>query len=316
MIQLNKRQKRMLLLVLGLVILTGCGLPDKGNPAEFYSLSTSFSEIWSVSKFQAIFVLPITYVINYVVEVLDWGVIAGIGIATLIVNLITLPLMLFSQTNSAKMQLLQPQINKINKKYEGRTDQQSNMQKAQETQLLYKENDIKMGWSLLGSLIPFPLLIAMLQAVYRASSLFDPKNLVMGSSLNVKPFDGFKAGPNSWMYVVIILLMIGMQFLAMKLPQWLTKRRLEADRSFKAYDDVQAQPAAGAGMMNMMVFMMIFIAISTPTTMSIYYMFSSLMMVLRSIIGDLLVSKSDLNTKPSRGRVRKWNNIAANQLKK
>lgn len=301
--QFNKTQKRIIFLILGLVVLTGCiTRPDPNNPSDFYTLTTSFATLWETSKFEALFVFPITYVINFVIEKLNWGVIAGIGIATLLVNLITLPLMLFSQTNSAKMQMLQPQINKINKKYEGRDDQQSMMQKAQETQNLYKDNDIKMGWTLVGSLLPFPLLMAMLSAVYRASSLYDSANLVMGASLNVKPFDGFKAGPNGWLYVVIVLLMIATQFLAMKLPQWLTKRRLEKDRSFKSYDDVQAQPAAGAGMMNMMVFMMIFIAISTPTTMSIYYMFSSIMMILRSYIGDVIVGKSDLSTKSGRGK--------------
>lgn len=312
--QLKRNQKRILFLIFGLIILTGCvKMPDQNNPNDFYNLSTSFQSIWEVSKFNALFVLPITYVINYVIEVLDWGIILGIGIATLMVNLITLPLMLYSQTNSAKMQLLQPQINKINKKYEGRDDQQSMMQKAQETQNLYKENDIKMSMTLLGSLLPFPLLIAMLQAVYRASSLYDKSNLVFGASLNVKPFVGFRNGPNGWLYIVIILIMIGAQFLAMKLPQWLTKRRLEKDRSYKSYDEVQSQPAAGAGMMNMMVFMMIFIAVSTPTTMSIYYTFSSLMMILRSFIGDRIVGKADLKTKPTRGRVRKWKNIVENQ---
>ncbi len=310
--QLNKTQKRILFLILGLVVLTGCiSRPDPNTPSDFYTLSTSFSDIWEISKFNAIFVFPLTYVINFVIEVLDWGVVLGIGIATLLVNLVTLPIMLYSQTNSAKMQLIQPEINKINKKYENRTDQQSSMQKAQETQALYKENNIKMGWTLVGSLLPFPLLMAMLSAVYRASSLYDSAHLVLGASLNVKPFDGFKAGPNGWLYIVIVLLMIATQFLAMKLPQYLAKRRLEQDRSFKSYDSVQAQPAPGAGMMNMMVFMMIFIAISTPTTMSVYYMFSSLMMILRSVIGDILVGKDGL--KKSSGRVRKWKNIAAIQ---
>lgn len=304
--QFNKTQKRIIFLILGLVVLTGCiSRPDPNNPSDFYTLATTFSEIWEVSKFNAIFVYPITYVINFVIEVLDWGIISGIGIATLIVNLITLPLMLYSQTNNVKMQMLQPQINKINKKYEGREDQNSMMQKAQETQNLYKDNNIKMGWTLVGSLLPFPLLMAMLSAVYRANALYDKSNLVMGASLNVKPFDGFKNGPNGWMYLLIVLLMIGAQFLAMKLPQWTAKRNLEKDRSYKSYDETQAAPAAGAGMMNMMVFMMIFIAISTPTTMSIYYFFSSLMMILRTLLGDYIVNKNKEEQATTRGRVRR-----------
>lgn len=303
----SKNQKRIFFLVLALIILTGCAIPDRNNPNpnDFYNLTTSFSQVWETSKFQAIFVLPISYVINYVIDVLDWGIIAGIGIATFIVNIITLPLMLYSQTNSAKIQLLQPQINKINAKYAERTDQNAQMMKAQELQNLYKDNNIKMSMTLIGSFLPFPLLIAMLQAVYRSSSLFDEANLVLGSSLNVRPLDGFRAGPNSWMYLVIVLLMIGAQFIAMKLPQYLAKKRLKQDRSYKEYDEVQSQPVAGGGMMNMMIFMIIFIALSTPTTMSIYYFFSSLTMILRTFIGDMIVAKDSLKTETAGGRVRK-----------
>ncbi len=299
---LSKNQKRMIMLVIVLIALVGCGKrPTGDDPSEFYSLATTFSEVWQVSKFNAIFVYPITLVINYVIEVLDWGIIAGIGISTIIVNLITMPVMIYSQTNSSKMQMLQPQISKIEKKYEGRTDQQSMMMKTQETQKLYKDNDIKLGMTLLGSFLPFPLLIAMLQAVYRAASLFDEKNLVLGASLNVKPFDGFKAGPNGWMYLLIIGLMVASQFVSMKLPQYLTKQRLKEDRSYKSYDPAQNQPAPMGNMMNMMMVMMVFIAISTPTTMSIYYMFSSAMMIVRTFVGDYIVQK-DMEKRAGRKR--------------
>lgn len=292
MINLSKNQKRLVMLLIILFALVGCvQRPTGDDPSQYYSLATTFSEVWNTSKFNAIFVYPITYVINYVIEVLDWGIIAGIGISTVIVNLVTMPVMIYSQTNSSKMQMLQPQISKIEKKYEGRTDQQSLMMKTQETQKLYKENDIKLGMTLLGSFLPFPLLIAMLQAVYRASSLFDESNLVLGASLNVKPFDGFKAGPNGWMYLLIIGLMIASQFVAMKLPQYLTKLRLEEDRSYKSYDPAQNQPAPMGNMMNMMMILMVFIAVSTPTTMSIYYMFSSAMTIVRSFVGDYMVQK-------------------------
>lgn len=296
----SRMQKRILFAIIALVVLVGCSRPDLNDPTSFYTLTTSFGEVWANSKFNALFVLPITYVINYVIEVLGWGTIAGIGIATILVNLITMPLMLNSQKGSSKMQLLQPQINKIEKKYEGRTDQQSMMMKSQETQKLYKDNDIKMFSTLMGSFIPLPLLMAMLSAVYYTSSLWHSESLFLGANLSEKPFDGFRAGPNGWIFIVIIILMMGSQYISMKLPQFLNKRRMEKERSFKAYDKAQVPKDPMGGMANMMIVMMIFIAATTPTTMSIYYIFSSLMAIVRTYLGDVIIGRE--REKANRGR--------------
>ena len=292
--QFSRNQKRLFILIVVLLVLTGCATdrPDGTDANAYYTLSTTFGEVWSVSKFRALLVLPITYIINYVIEVLGWGIISGVGIATIIVNLVTMPIMIYSQKNSTKMQLLQPKINAIEKKYENRKDQQSLMMKTQETQKLYKDNDIKMGMTLLGSFIPLPLLMAMLNAVYYAGSLYNESNLFMGANLNLKPFDGFKNGPNGWIYIVIIILMVGTQFLSMKLPQFLNKKRLESDRSYKSYDKAQTGAKDPmAGMTNVMMVMMVWIALSTPTTMSVYYVFSSLMAIFRAFLGDFMVHK-------------------------
>lgn len=290
--KLSKNQKRLIVLILVLLALVGCKRPEGNDPTEFYSLSTTFMEVFKVSKFNALFVYPITLVINYVIEVLNWGIIAGIGIATTVVNLITMPLMLYSQTNSTKMQLIQPQINKIEKKYEGRTDQNSVMMKTAELQKLYKDNDIKLGMTLIGSFLPLPLLIAMLQAVYRATALYDQNNLVFGSNLNLRPFDGFKQGPNGWMYILIIGLMVAMQFVSMKLPQYMAKARLKKDRSYKSYDKNQKAENPMDNMLNSMMILMVFVAVSTPTTMSVYYIFSSLMAIVRAIVSDMVIQKN------------------------
>ena len=291
--QFSRNQKRLFILIIVLLVLTGCKLqqPDGTAGNDYYTLATTFSEVWEVSKFRALLVLPITYIINYVVEVLGWGIIAGVGIATIIVNIITMPIMIYSQKNSSKMQLLQPKMNAIEKKYENRTDQNAQLMKSQEIQKLYKENDIKMGMTLLGSFIPLPLLMAVLNAVYYAGALHNGEHLVLGADMNLKPFVGFQAGINSWLYVLIILLMIGTQFLSMKLPAFLTKKRLEADRSYKSYDKTQTAKDPMSGMTNFMIVMMVFIAWQTPTTMSIYYIFSSLMAIVRSFVGDIMVQR-------------------------
>lgn len=288
--QFSKNQKRIFMLIVGLVILTGC-VSRPTEASQYYTLETTFGDAFKDGWFQGLFVFPITFLINTVIEKFGWGIIGGIGVATIVVNIVVMPIMLSSQKGSAKMQQIQPQLNKLNAKYEGRTDQNSMMMKNQEMQQLYKDNDIKMFRTLAGTFVSLPILMAMLGAVYYAGSLYNESHTFFGANLNVKPFDGFKTQPNGWLYLVIIAIMVATQFAAMKLPQYLTKKRLEADRSFKKYDKTMTAKDPMGGMTNMMIVMMVFISITTPTTMSIYYIFSSGMAVVRAFIGDQMVAK-------------------------
>ena len=76
-------------------------------------------------------------VYNLLFELLHSNTSAGsLGLAiiifTLIVKLILFPLMVKQQKSSFKMQALQPELMKIRKKYEGKTDQMSQQRMASE----------------------------------------------------------------------------------------------------------------------------------------------------------------------------------------
>ena len=66
------------------------------------------------------------------------------------------------------MQLIQPEINKIQRKYEGKDDDASKMRQAQELQNLYKKYGINPFGTILITFIQFPIIIAMYQAVQRS----------------------------------------------------------------------------------------------------------------------------------------------------
>ncbi len=91
------------------------------------------------------------FTMNYGIAVILFGI---------IVKLILLPFQVKSKKSMMRTQRLQPQINELQKKYSD--DQQTlNM----EIQKLYRENRINPMSGCIWSLIPFPILIALYQAI-------------------------------------------------------------------------------------------------------------------------------------------------------
>ena len=85
---------------------------------------------------------------------------------TIIVNLLLLPLTIKQQKSTKLTAVMQPEIQAIQKKYQGKKDQNSQMKMQAETQAVYD----KYGTSMLGGcgplLIQFPILIALYQVIY------------------------------------------------------------------------------------------------------------------------------------------------------
>ena len=85
----------------------------------------------------------------------------AIIIFTLVVKTILFPLMVKQQKSSFKMQQIQPEMMKIRKKYEGKTDQMSQQRMAYEIQQLQKDNGVNMMGGCLPMLIQLPILYAL-----------------------------------------------------------------------------------------------------------------------------------------------------------
>jgi YidC/Oxa1 family membrane protein insertase len=90
---------------------------------------------------------------------LSFGLI--ILLVTLIVKLIILPLTYKNYKSTAKMKVLKPEIEKINKKYEGKTDKDVMMKKQKETMGLYKQTGVNPMAGCIPMLIQMPILLAV-----------------------------------------------------------------------------------------------------------------------------------------------------------
>lgn len=96
-----------------------------------------------------------------------WGIGFAIILVTFIIKTVLAPLMLKNYKSSAKMRVLKPEVDKINKKFEGK----DNTQKQQAVMALYRETGVNPLSGCLPMLIQMPVLYAMFR--------FFPSNIAL-----------------------------------------------------------------------------------------------------------------------------------------
>ena len=171
----NPKMRRILLLgcvVFAAVLLTGCAIPTDPETHEIIQITptTTFSQIMSTeSWFSAILVWPMAQFLNLLTPYI--GVAGAIALLTIIVNGILMIFTLKSTIATQQMQLLQPEMEKIQRKYEGKDDDASKMKQAQEMQALYKKYNVNPFSMILITFLQFPIIISVYQAVQRATAV-------------------------------------------------------------------------------------------------------------------------------------------------
>ncbi len=275
----NKSRLKLLASASLLLFISGCAknMDSSGNilPDRIIGYTTKFSDIWSnESWFSAIFVFPLAKLLNALQPYM--GVALAIALVTVLVHLITFGFTVKSTVAQQKMQIIQPELNKIQKKYEGKKDEQSRMRMAQEMQAIYSKHDINPFGTILTSFIQLPIIIAVWQAVQRSEAVIN--GTLLGESLKVTPLNGIMDG--KILYIVIFVAMGLFQFLSMQLPSILAKRKAKKTSHQSASDS--AGNSQKSMMYGMWVFIM-FISISWPTAMSLYWLVSAAVRVAQTL---------------------------------
>lgn len=202
--------------------------------------------------------------------------ILAIGLLTLVVRLALLPLTLRQQRSAQRMRELQPELEKIQKKYKNDPEK-----KAEAQMKLYQKAGINPLGGCLPLLIQFPLLIGLWQSIVRV--------------LAVSPLDLVKLSQNIWPSIPGLsqLIPLDSTFLWLNLGEpdryfvlpalvvvtsWLSQRIL----SPPATDERSA--AMTQQMQIMMPLLFGFISISYASGLSIYFIISNLITMLQYII--------------------------------
>ena len=257
----NKTKKilKVFCLVFLVAILTGCAQNLDKNGELIASRAITMSTPWSLSAgwFDFLFVIPLAKGILFIDQYLGNVAIGVIGI-TIVVNIITLPIMIKSTISTQKIQLLQPEMEKIQRKYKGRKDQASQMRQNAEIQNLYKKHNVSMFGSF-STFLTLPIMFAMWQAVQRIDILY--KTSIFGINLGDKPINHimeFSVG-----YIVLLLLVAGSQFFAIQITQIMAKRspKYRPSQQMKSMNTMN----------NVMTIFIVYLAATMPAAMSLYW---------------------------------------------
>lgn len=288
--KLNAKTKKVLMLTAVVVLaftLTGCRVAtDADGAIKLIYPETTFAEtISSENWFNALLVWPMAQFINKLTPSI--GSVGALALLTLLVNAILLVFTLKSQIQQQQMQLIQPELERIQKKYEGRTDDVSRQKQAAEMNKLYQKYNINPLGTIAVTFLQFPVVIALYHAVQRSSLL--KSTPFMGLNLETSPLNGIRAG--NYGYLVIFLVMLISQVITMFLPRWMAKARAKKEAE-KRHRSVQ-QPASSMQSNMMMIYMIVlfaFIGLTLPAAMSIYWIIYSLVNTAKMFVVQAVIS--------------------------
>ncbi len=177
----------------------------------------------------------------------------GLLLMTLVIRTLGWPIYAKTNDMSLKMQLAQPELNKIQEKYRGRQDQASQQRMQMETMDIYKKYKI----NLFGCLMPIlqmPIFIAMYQVVQRFPltdlSYFTDKTITMNQNFLWTTLGNTDMGPNIPLAIIVAVLML--------VSQWLSQHRAKTQQTPNQYQSAKQQQSANSMkyMMYVMALMM------------------------------------------------------------
>ena len=224
-----------------------------------------------------IFIKPLAWLIlklGYLVKNFGLSVIL-VGI---IIRLILYPVTKKSAMQSENLKKAQPELQKLEKKYENKAnDQQAMMQKSQEMMAIYKKYNISLFSGCIIAFIQLPLFIAFLEAINRTPAIFEGKFL--GLELGTTPLFALTGG--KIYYIILPILVLVVTHFSFKL------------NGTQATDDSNPAAASTKMMMNVMIIVITISSFQLSTAIGLYWITSSLF----TVVQNLLVKRSGNNAR-------------------
>ena len=186
-------------------------------------------------------------------------------ILSIIIRLILAPFTKKTAMQSENMKKMQPEMDRINKKYENKTDQDSMTKKSMETMALYKKYDINPFSSCLFAFIQIPLLFAFLEAINRTPVIFENKffKLDMGTTIS----HGIMS--KTWyLYVLLFVIILATSYLSFR----------------KTLKDQTGMAKQMKSTIYIMLAMIVIASFSLPVALGLYWIASSLFTVAQNLI--------------------------------
>ncbi len=227
---------------------------------EEFSPIGNYEGLWT-----SLFVKPLAWVIIKIGNLVNnYGL--ALIIACLAIRLILYPVTKKTAMQSELMKQAQPELQRLEKKYENKTTPEDQNKKAQEMMLIYQKYKINPMSGCLLAFIQLPLLLAFYEAIQRTPIIFEDKFLLF--ELGVTPWMGIKNG--EYIYILLVVLI----FLATLV-------------SFRKTLKDQSANSTGVNMKFTLYFMLAIITYSSFTLSSaigIYWITSNLFTILQNFL--------------------------------
>ena len=212
-----------------------------------------------------LFVQPLSWLIVKVGKI-----VGNIGISVMLIGLliriVLLPFTIKTTKQQEIMKKVQPELDKLEKKYAGKDDQESMMKKSQETMVLYRKYKVNPMASCLITLVQLPIFFAFLEAINRTPAIFE--NSLWKFQLGTTPLYGITH--NNYWYILLLVLIIVFTLLTFM-------------QSMKSTGNSETQKQT-----KMMMYMMIvFIGIASfqlPSAIALYWVVTNAFSVLQTYI--------------------------------
>ena len=187
---------------------------------EFTVTSGGYEGIWTT-----IFVKPLAWIILKIGDLVkNYGL--AVMLITLAIRLIMIPVTKKTAMQSENLQKAKPELDRLEKKYGNKQDQESMMQKSQEMLMIYKKYDINPMSSCLYSLLQIPLFFAFYEALNRLPAIFEES---FGPfQLGTSPSVALKTG--NWYYLIFVVLVILVTYFSFKLNSGASMSKEQAEQ--------------------------------------------------------------------------------------
>ena len=225
---------------------------------DFKVTSGKYEGLWT-----SIFVKPLAFILLKLgMIVKNYGI--SVILVSILIRLIAFPLTKKAALQSEVMKKAQPELNKIQKKYADKKDQESMMKQNQEIMAIYKKYGINPMAGCLFAFIQLPIFVAFFEAVQRTPVIFEDKFL--GLQLGTTPAVGVTTA-TLYSYIILMIIIAVTTFLSFKM------------NSMGNMDDPSMKM-----MPIMMSGMIIITAVFMPTGLGIYWVTSNIFTIVQNTL--------------------------------
>lgn len=231
---------------------------DKLPNCDEMKINGNYEGLWNT-----FFVRPLAFFIIKIGSLVG-STAVSIVIITLIIRLALFPMTRKTLLQSENMKKAQPELQRIEKKYEGKTDQTSMTKKGQEMMAVYNKYQIKPLSGCLFAFIQLPILLAFWEAINRVPAIFE-ENFI-GINMGITPLSAMANG--DWYYIIICVILVAVTYFSYKL-----------NPSMAGNDQMAGQQKM---MTTVMTFFIGFMSFTLPVAIAFYWITSSLFTIFQN----------------------------------